>query len=56
MAFSASGELKILTKGDNNYGDDRIGQIYASGQSWVSKDEIIGRARGLVFNLFIFYF
>ncbi len=43
---SSTGELKILTKGDNNYGDDRIGQIFANGQNWVTKDEIIGRARG----------
>ena len=46
VIFSSSGDLKILTKGDNNYGDDRIGQIYASRQNWVSRDEIIGRARG----------
>ncbi len=43
---SASGDFKILTKGDNNYGDDRLGQIYAPRQNWVTKDEVIGRARG----------
>ena len=46
MCVSSTGDLKILTKGDNNYGDDRIGQIYANGQNWVTKEEIIGRARG----------
>ena len=43
---SSTGELKILTKGDNNYGDDREGHIYAPGQNWVTRGDIIGRARG----------
>ena len=43
---SEDGELKILTKGDNNAGDDRAGMIYAPNQKWVTKEEIIGRARG----------
>jgi signal peptidase len=38
--------VKILTKGDNNAGDDRAGMIYAPNQKWVTKSEIIGRARG----------
>ena len=45
---SPEGEVKILTKGDNNAGDDRAGMIYAPSQMWVSKDEIIGRARGYI--------
>ena len=44
--YSDDGEVKILTKGDNNSGDDRAGMIYAPSQKWVSKSEIIGRARG----------
>ena len=40
--------MKILTKGDNNMGDDREGMIYAPRQNWVTRDEVIGRARGLV--------
>lgn len=40
--------MKILTKGDNNMGDDREGMIYAPGQNWVTREEVIGRARGLV--------
>ena len=43
---SSTGEVKILTKGDNNMGDDREGMIYAPGQNWVTRDEVIGRARG----------
>ena len=43
---SSTGEVKILTKGDNNMGDDREGMIYAQGQNWVTRDEVIGRARG----------
>jgi len=46
MCVSSTGDLKILTKGDNNYGDDRLGLIYAPKQNWVTKDEVIGRARG----------
>ena len=45
---SSTGEVKILTKGDNNMGDDREGMIYAPRQNWVTRDEVIGRARGLV--------
>ena len=43
---SSTGEVKILTKGDNNMGDDREGMIYAQRQNWVTRDEVIGRARG----------
>ena len=46
--------MKILTKGDNNMGDDREGMIYAPGQNWVTRDEVIGSARGLV-TLGLFY-
>ena len=42
----SDGDLKVLTKGDNNYGNDREGNIYAPGQSWIARDEVIGRARG----------
>lgn len=34
----------ILTKGDNNPGDDRI--LYAHGQLWLQRQHIIGRAVG----------
>ena len=44
--YSSTGEVKILTKGDNNMGDDREGMIYAQRQNWVTRDEVIGRARG----------
>lgn len=36
--------IDILTKGDNNYGDDRV--LYAKGQQWLNKEHIMGRAVG----------
>lgn len=45
---TSDGDLKVLTKGDNNYGNDREGNIYAPGQSWIARDEVIGRARGFL--------
>ncbi|KAM3410139.1 hypothetical protein ACQJBY_002392 [Aegilops geniculata] len=39
-----SGEVDILTKGDNNFGDDRL--LYAQGQLWLQKHHIMGRAVG----------
>merc|ERR1711988_381817 len=39
-----TGEIKYLTKGDNNQVDDR--GLYAPGQKWIRPHEIIGRARG----------
>lgn len=41
---SVTGEVKYLTKGDNNQVDDR--GLYTPGQKWIYKHEIIGRARG----------
>lgn len=38
------GSIKILTKGDNNSVDDR--GLYAPGQLWLHKKDIVGRARG----------
>ncbi|KAM0897136.1 hypothetical protein ACQ4PT_022750 [Festuca glaucescens] len=39
-----SAEVDILTKGDNNFGDDRL--LYAQGQLWLQKHHIMGRAVG----------
>jgi signal peptidase len=36
--------VKFLTKGDNNQVDDR--GLYAPGQLWLEKKDVIGRARG----------
>ena len=36
------GVERILTKGDNNYGDDRV--LYARGQEWLGREDIMGRA------------
>jgi len=35
-----------LTKGDNNYGDDKV--LYAQGQEWLNKRHIMGRAVGFL--------
>lgn len=43
---SETGEIKVLTKGDNNHGHDRV--LYAKNQYWVSREEIVGRAKGWV--------
>ena len=40
------GSVKILTKGDNNSVDDR--GLYAPGQLWLQKKDIVGRVRGFV--------
>jgi len=40
---SETGEIKYLTKGDNNQVDDR--GLYAPGQRWITPKDIIGRAR-----------
>ncbi|AQK85223.1 Peptidase S24/S26A/S26B/S26C family protein [Zea mays] len=37
-------EVDILTKGDNNFGDDRL--LYAHGQLWLQQHHIMGRAVG----------
>ncbi|RWS22637.1 signal peptidase complex catalytic subunit SEC11A-like protein [Leptotrombidium deliense] len=44
--FMEDGSVKILTKGDNNSVDDR--GLYAPGQLWLQKKDIVGRAKGFV--------
>jgi signal peptidase len=39
-----NGDVELLTKGDNNRVDDR--GLYAPGQLWLSRDDILGRAVG----------
>ena len=39
-----NGEVEVLTKGDNNRVDDR--GLYAPGQQWLKREDILGRARG----------
>lgn len=41
-----NGDMKFLTKGDNNMVDDR--GLYAPGQLWLQRKDVIGRARGFV--------
>ncbi|EDV28916.1 uncharacterized protein TRIADDRAFT_63529 [Trichoplax adhaerens] len=41
-----NGTVKFLTKGDNNIVDDR--GLYADGQFWLEKKDVIGRAKGFV--------
>jgi signal peptidase len=40
----ANGHVELLTKGDNNRVDDR--GLYAPGQLWLNRDDILGRATG----------
>lgn len=40
----ADSSVEMLTKGDNNYGDDR--SLYAPGQEWLNRKHIMGRAVG----------
>ncbi len=42
--YRDDGYVKFLTKGDNNSVDDR--GLYAPGQLWLEKKDVIGRARG----------
>ena len=44
FSYSEKGEVKLLTKGDNNAVDDR--GLYAKGQFWVKKEDVVGRAKG----------
>ena len=39
-----TGQVDLLTKGDNNRVDDR--GLYAPGQLWLSREDILGRAIG----------
>lgn len=39
-----TGKVELLTKGDNNRVDDR--GLYAPGQLWLSRDDILGKAIG----------
>ena len=39
-----NGDIKFLTKGDNNSVDDR--GLYAPGQLWLQRKDVVGRARG----------
>lgn len=44
--FRDNSTVKFLTKGDNNSVDDR--GLYAPGQLWLTKNDIVGRARGFL--------
>lgn len=46
LLFRSDGTVKFLTKGDNNSVDDR--GLYAPGQLWLTKKDIVGRARGFL--------
>ncbi|XP_027258517.1 signal peptidase complex catalytic subunit SEC11C isoform X3 [Cricetulus griseus] len=41
-----NGDIKFLTKGDNNEIDDR--GLYKEGQNWLEKKDVVGRARGFL--------
>ncbi|CAJ0955020.1 unnamed protein product, partial [Mesorhabditis belari] len=42
----ANHDTKLLTKGDNNQVDDR--GLYAAGQLWLNRTDVVGRAKGIV--------
>lgn len=44
--YRNNGTVKFLTKGDNNSVDDR--GLYAQGQLWLTKKDVVGRARGFL--------
>ena len=44
VSCSNDGNLKFLTKGDNNRVDDR--GLYAPGQQFIGREDILGRAVG----------
>lgn len=46
FGFRENGTVKFLTKGDNNSVDDR--GLYAPGQLWLTKKDMVGRARGFL--------
>lgn len=46
IPFRNNGTVKFLTKGDNNSVDDR--GLYAPGQLWLTKNDVVGRARGFL--------
>mmetsp|Transcript_10952 Transcript_10952/g.32823 ORF Transcript_10952/g.32823 Transcript_10952/m.32823 type:complete len:184 (+) Transcript_10952:492-1043(+) len=41
---SSPHHMDVLTKGDNNHGDDRA--LYADGQTWLNRKHIMGRVVG----------
>ncbi|KAL8138683.1 hypothetical protein V2J09_004684 [Rumex salicifolius] len=43
-----TGEVDVLTKGDNNDRDDRMGMLYASEQLWLQQHHIMGKAIGFL--------
>lgn len=46
LYYRENGTVKFLTKGDNNSVDDR--GLYAPGQLWLTKKDVVGRARGFL--------
>jgi len=51
MVDRENGTLKFLTKGDNNQVDDR--GLYAPGQMWLEKKDVVGRAKGSGSSIYI---
>lgn len=45
-AYREDGKVELLTKGDNNRVGDR--GLYAPGQLWLNREDILGRAAGCV--------
>ena len=47
--FSKRGDILILTKGDANPDNDRT--LYAPGQMWLRKRDLLGRIKGVLRKL-----
>ena len=45
-ASTGVADAELLTKGDNNWGDDR--SLYPAGQLWLRREHVIGRVIGFV--------
>jgi signal peptidase len=45
-ASTGVADAELLTKGDNNWGDDR--SLYPAGQLWLRREHVIGRVVGFV--------
>ncbi|KAI8904956.1 signal peptidase I [Powellomyces hirtus] len=43
-----NGTQLMLTKGDNNTVDDRVGELYRPGQMWIGGESVVGKVVGTV--------
>ncbi|TPX57417.1 hypothetical protein PhCBS80983_g03878 [Powellomyces hirtus] len=46
-----NGTQLMLTKGDNNTVDDRVGELYRPGQMWIGGESVVGKVDRAVFGV-----